>query len=153
MENLNMSEMISIKNLCNFPVTFPRINSTGDVLIPANTQMRILRDEVISQVDSRNPLFMGNDGNGSHAKVYINDKSTREYVGFESEGKEQVIITDKKIKDVFAIKSKASFEKAIKELAQTGAEMEKLIEGVNKLGINEYDKIKIVEKYTNMKVD
>lgn len=153
MSEFNMDKMIQVKNLCKFPVYFKRINRQGEVAIPANTSIRITRDEIVSQVQNGNKLFTGIDGIGSHPRVYIDDAETRVYVGFETEDKPQLIVTDDKLKTVFAIKSKTSFEKAIKELIETGAEAEVLVAGAKKFSLNEYDKIKIIENYTGMKVD
>lgn len=153
--NLNMDEKIQIKNLCNWTVSFKRIDSVGDILIPANTTMRISRGEIFSQVQSNNVLFTGTDGIGSHARIYIDDKNTRVELDFESEdGKRtQNIISDEKIKEIFAIKAKTAFEKAIKENIVTQAEMSTIANAVRKFKLNEYDKVKFIEEYTGMKIN
>lgn len=149
-----MDEKIQIKNLCNWSVSFQRIDSNGDVLIPANTTVRIARGEIISQVQSNNVLFVGTDGVGSHARVYILDKDTRIELGFEdSDGKHtQNIINDEKIKEIFSIKSKTAFEKAIKDSIVTQAEKAVLADAVKKFKLNEYDKVKFIETYTEMAI-
>lgn len=153
--NLNMDEKIQIKNLCNWALSFKRIDSVGEILIPANTTMRIARGEVFSQVQSNNVLFTGTDGLGSHARIYIVDKDTRVELDFESEdGKRtQNIISDEKIKEIFAIKTKVAFEKAIKENIVTTAEMSVIAGDVKKFKLNEYDKVKFIEEYTGLKVN
>lgn len=153
--SLSMDEKIQIRNLCNWAVSFKRIDSIGDVLIPANTTMRISRGEVFSQAQSNNVLFTGTDGIGSHARIYIDDRNTRVELDFESEdGKRtQNIISDDKIKEIFAIKTKTGFEKAIKENIVTQAEMSVIVNAVKKLKLNEYDKVKFIEEYTGMNVN
>lgn len=153
--SLSMDEKIQIRNLCNWAVSFKRIDSIGDVLIPANTTMRISRGEVFSQAQSNNVLFTGTDGIGSHARIYIDDRNTRVELDFESEdGKRtQNIISDDKIKEIFAIKTKTGFEKAIKENIVTKAEMSVIVNAVKKLKLNEYDKVKFIEEYTGMNVN
>lgn len=153
--NLSMDEKIQIKNLCNWTVSFKRIDSVGDVLIPANTTMRIARGEVFSQVQSGNVLFTGTDSMGSHARIYINDKDTRVELDFESEDGKRIqnVISDEKIKEIFAIKTKAAFEKSIKENIVTQAEMAVIANGVKKFKLNEYDKVKFIEEYTGMKIN
>lgn len=152
--NLNMDEKIQIKNLCNWTVSFKRIDSVGDVLLPANTTMRISRGEVFSQVQSNNILFTGTDGLGSHARIYIDDKDTRVELDFESDDgkKPQNTISDTKIKEIFALKTKTAFEKAIKENVITQAEKSVLSNAVKKFKLNEYDKVKFIEEYTGMKI-
>lgn len=153
--DLNMDEKIQIRNLCNWDVSFKRIDSIGEILIPANTTIRITRGEVFSQVQSNNVLFTGTDGFGSHARIYIVDKDTRVELDFENKDgkKTQNIISNEKIKEMFAIKTKSAFEKAIKENIVTQAEMSAIITAVNKFNLNEYDKIKFIEEYTGMKLN
>lgn len=151
--DFNMNENISIKNLTNFPVGFRRINGNGEVNLPPNTSILIDRAEVISQVQSKNMLFCGEGHEASHAYIFIDDKPTRIYVGFETEEKPQSIITEEKIEKIFETKSQKNFEKAIAELAVTFAEKKMLVDTIKKLGINDYNKIKFVEKYTGMKIE
>lgn len=153
--NLNMDEKIQIRNLCNWALSFKRIDSIGDVLIPANSTMRIARGEVFTQVQSGNNLFTGTDGLGSHARIYIDDRDTRVELDFESEdGKRtQNVISDDKIKEIFAIKTKTAFEKAVKESIVTQAEKAVISNAVKKFKFNEYDRIKFIEEYTGMKIN
>jgi hypothetical protein len=85
--------------------------------------------------------------------LYIDDKDTRVYVGFETEKTEQPVLTEDKIKEAFNIKNKAQFEKTIKNLVVTLAEKKLLVEAMNELKVNDYNKIKFVEKYTGMPVN
>ena len=147
-----MNENISIKNLTTFPVGFRRINGNGEVNLPPKTSILIDRAEVISQVQSQSILFCGENLDSAHPYIYIDDKETRMYVGFETEEAPQPIISDDKIKAAFALKSQKSFEKAIAELAVTFAEKKILVETIQKLGINDYNRIKFVESYTNMSI-
>lgn len=151
---LNMDEKIQVKNLCDWTVSFKRIDSVGDILVPARTTVRISRGEVFSQVQSNNVLFIGTDNVGSHARLYIVDKDTRVELGFESEdGKTtQKVISDEKVKEIFSIKVKTAFEKAVKENIVTQAEKAVIAHSVKKFKLNEYDKIKFIEDYTEMKV-
>ena len=153
--SLNMDEKISVRNLCEWTVSFKRQDVVGDVLINANTTMRLPRGEVISQVQSGNNLFSGTDGVGSHARIYIEDKATRVELDFEDEEgkKPQLIVDDNKIKELFAIKTKNAFEKAVKEAVVTNAEKAKLVSAVKKLKFNEYDKITFIQEYTGMSVN
>ena len=153
--SLNMDEKISVRNLCEWTVSFKRQDVVGDVLINANTTMRLPRGEVISQVQSGNNLFSGTDGVGSHARIYIEDKATRVELDFEDEEgkKPQLIVDDNKIKELFTIKTKNAFEKAVKEAVVTNAEKAKLAGGVKKFKFNEFDKIQFIQEYTGMSVN
>ncbi len=153
--SLNMDEKISVRNLCEWTVSFKRIDSIGDVLINANTSIRLPRGEIYSQVQSGNNLFAGIDGVGSHARIYIDDKETRVDLDFEdTEGKKtQLIVDDNKIKELFAIKTKNAFEKAVRETVITNAEKAKLASGVKKFKLNEFDKVQFIQDYTGMSVN
>ena len=151
---LNMDEKISVKNLCEWTVSFKRLDGVGDVLMNANTSVRLPRGEVYSQVQSGNNLFSGTDGVGSHARIYIDDKDTRVDLDFEdADGKKtQLIVDDNKIKELFAIKTKTAFEKAVKGTIITNAEKARLANSVKKFKLNEYDKVKFIQDYTGMSV-
>ena len=151
--NLNMSENITVKNLTSFPVGFRKINGGGEVNIPPHTSVMIERAEVISKVQSQSELFWGADYDPSHAYLYIEDKPTRVYVGFDTETEEQSIINEDKIKAAFAMKTTKAFENAITKLAVTFAEKQYLVDTIKHLEINDYNKIKFVEKYTGMAID
>lgn len=150
--SLDMDKKISIKNLCNYPLYMPRTEGQGDISVPPLGIVRLSVAEVMGQSYNRNVMFNGIDGKGGHAMIFIDDKDVRVELGFEEEEKPQEVISDEKIKEAFAIKGKAKFENAIKELAVTYGEKVNLVERIKKLGFNEYDKIKFVEKYTGMKV-
>ena len=153
MDSLNMSEKIKIKNLTSFPVGFRRINGQGEVNIPPLTTIICDRAEVISQVQSGSILFCGENHDSAHAYIYIDDKDTRIYAGLETEEVAQTVISEDKVKAAFALKTNKAFEKAIDELAVTFSEKKFLVETIKKLEINDYNKIKLVEKHTGLKVE
>lgn len=150
---LNMSENISIKNITSFPVGFRRINGQGEVNLPPHTTILCDRAEIVSQVQSGNIQFCGENNDSSHPYIYIEDKETRVYVGLETEEAPQSIISKEKIEKAFAVKTKKAFEQAIMSLAVTFAEKKLLVESIKELGINDYNKIKFVEKYTGMAIN
>lgn len=150
--SLNMDEHIMIRNLCEWSVFFKRINGIGDIAIPPKTVFRIDRGEVYAQVQSGNILFKGNDEKGSHARIFIEDKETRIDIGFETEKEKQKIITEEKVKSVFAVKFISVFEKEIEGIAQSYAEKATLVKLIKKLHLNEYDKIKFIENYTGINI-
>lgn len=153
MDSLNLSENIKIKNLTSFPVGFRRINGVGEVNIPPLTTIICDRAEVVSQVQSGSILFCGENHDSAHAYIYIDDKETRIFTGLETEAEPQDVISEEKIKSAFALKTDKAFEKAINKLAITLSEKRYLVETIKKLGINDYNKIKLVEKITGMKIE
>ncbi len=153
MSNLNMDERVPVKNLCDWDVYFDRIETVGTVKIPRKGTMRISRSEIQSQVYDRNPFFVGLDGKGSHAKVYIDDKPTRVLVGFEDEDskeKQQILDSDR-INQILEYKTMNTFKKRIQEEVKTHAEKATLVEEAKKVGLNDHEKIKFIEEYTGFK--
>jgi hypothetical protein len=149
---LSMDEKILIKNLCEWNIYFKRINGVGDISLPPKTTIKIDRGEVISQVQTNNVFFVGSDGKGSHARIFIEDKPTRIECGFETEEKEQDVITESKVKEVFAAKNFNTFKKGIENIVKSHAEKVTLVNLVKKLNLNEYDKIKFIEAHTGMEI-
>lgn len=153
MSKLNMDERVPVKNLCDWDIYFNRIETIGSVKIPRKGIMRLTRSEIQSQVYDRNIFFVGLDGKGSHAKVYIEDKDTRVLVGFEDiEGKEkQQVLDAERIRQILEYKSMSTFKKKIEEEVKTHAEKATLVEAAKKLKLNDHDRIKFIEEYTGFK--
>lgn len=152
---LNMDEKVQVKNLCEWSIGFARIDGTGDISIPANATIRLTRGEIYSQVQTGNKLFSGTDGRGSHARLYILDKPTRIDLDFECDDDKssQNIVTDEKIKEVFAIKSINAFENTVKEMFITHAEKAILAGAVKKFKLNELNKAEFIKAYTGMPIE
>ena len=153
-EELNLEQKVTVKNIAGWPVGFARIDGVGDVSITAEGSTRLSRNEIISQVQNGNRLFIGIDGKGSHATIFIDDAPTRKEVGFDSEDgtEEQIVFTDALVTKVFSIKTKASFEKGFTEAFKTRAEKFAVIQAIKRLKINDYSKIRFAEDYTGYKV-
>jgi LEA14-like dessication related protein len=152
--NSNIDSKVWVTNLCNWNLYFKRAEGIGDIKIQSKGKLRLPIAEIQSQVYSNNIMFVGTDGKGSNARIYIEDKDTRILVGFESEDSTeiQVILNEEKIKDIIEIKAKKSFEDNVKKYVKTDAEKKTFVESVIKLGLNDFDKIKFIESYTDLKV-
>lgn len=152
MAGLSKDTMITVKNLCNWDVHFKLHNTPGDAVILANGTKEMFVSEISSQINNGNAFFIGTDGKGSHAKVYILDEEFRKEVGFDSpDGKEkQVILDDEKCQHILDYKQKAAFEKNVKEHVILNHEKEKIMQVARKLKVNDYDKISFLEEYTGL---
>lgn len=151
-EELNLDAKVTIRNLAGWKVTFARLHDGfGDVVIAENGQQRLTRNEVQAQINSGNKLFVGTDGNGSHATLYIEDAPTRKMVGFEDTDRPQFVFTDDTVKKMFRM-SDADFEKNLPVFITTRAEKYALIEAIKRLGFNDYRKIVIASDYTGYKI-
>ena len=77
-------------------------------------------------------------------KSYRKSRQTKE--------KEQEVITESKVKEIFTAKNFNTFKKGIENIAKSHAEKATLVNLVKKLNLNEYDKIKFIEAHTGMEV-
>jgi len=152
---LDLDKKITIVNLCNWKISFARLNSVGDVLIPPKGKMRIDAGEVVSQCFAGNKLFMGEDRDGAHARIFIDDKDTRIEVGLElpEEDSKQLIFTDEDAKKLFELKTLAAFKRNVQEKVVSHAEKNLLAEYAKKNNINDYDKLKFIKEYTGFPID
>lgn len=148
LDNLNLDTKVTVRNLAGWGVGFARLHDgTGDINIAPNGKQRLSRNEVQAQVNNNNRLFTGTDGQGSHATIYIEDAATRRLLGFEEEGRDQVIFTDETAKKLFNM-GYAAYESALSDFVKTDAERNALMESIRRLGLNDYKKIVLAEKYT-----
>ena len=98
---------VKLKNLTSWILTFKRINAVGDVVMPPNSIITLDEDEVMAQIYNGNKLFVGDDGKGSHARIFVDNEDLRVNAEFESKatGKTQEILTDKVLKEIFSEKN------------------------------------------------
>ena len=145
---------VKLKNLTSWILTFKRINAVGDVVMPPNSIITLDEDEVMAQIYNGNKLFAGDDGKGSHARIYIDSEDLRVNAEFESKstGKTQEILTDKVLKEIFSEKTLTKFKEAVKSKIKSQAEKMSAIEFVKKSKLNDHDKIEFLEKYTGFKL-
>ncbi len=151
-KDLNLDVKVTIRNLAGWDVTFARLHDgIGDVTIVANGHQRLSRNEVIAQVNNNNKLFVGSDTIGSHATVYIDDEPTRKLLGFEEEGRPQMVFTEQLVNDLFNI-SQSEYEDKLSTYIRTRAEKYALIETIKKLRLNDYAKMVFAAEYTGYKL-
>lgn len=140
-----------VKNLCNWIVGFARITAVGDVSIPANGKILLTDEEIRGQIFKNNVLFVGNDGAGSHARVYVENKDFRIDVGFETKTTKQKIVDDTVLAEIFAEKSFSAFKTSVEDKVITDAEKQALMTYAKAHKYNDYEKITFMEEYTEYK--
>ena len=145
---------VKLKNLTSWILTFKRINAVGDVVMPPNSIITLSEDEVMAQIYNGNKLFVGDDGKGAHARIYIDNEDLRINAEFESKntGKTQEVLTDKVLKEIFDEKTLTKFKETVKSKVKTQAEKLKVVEYAKKSKLNDHDKIEFLEKYTGFKL-
>lgn len=149
-KELNLDEKVAIRSIADWETTFARIDNNAPVVITKRGTFTLPRNEIISQCNNGNRLFTGTDGIGSHATIVIEDAATRIEVGFETEdgSQKQLHFSDALVKEVFAITNQTAFEDAFKNSFVTRAEHYAVIDAIQRLGLNDYKKIRFIEKYT-----
>ncbi len=151
----NLDKKVWVKNLCDWRLSFPRQEGNGEVSLKANGKTRLTVAEIQAQVFNGSKFFGGTDGEGSHARIYIDDKETRVLVGFEDEDakSKQEVLDKETVEKLLAYKTQSSFEKNVKEKVQTNAEKNFLAEEAKRQKLNDFEKIKFIEEYTGYKFD
>lgn len=151
-EEFDLEKKVTVKSIADWQTGFKRLNDMGEVNIAPNGTMRLTRNEIISQAQSGNKLFTGIDGRGSHATLVIDDEATRKELGFETDYEKQNVFNEKKVKDMFLINNENEFETRLKDEIITRAEQYAIVATIRKLKLNDYAKIRIVERYTGFKI-
>ncbi|MEK4006346.1 hypothetical protein [Paenibacillus sp. FSL H3-0333] len=152
-ESINLEEKVSVKNLCGWDVYFSRINSLGDVKVASKGIVRLSREEIQSQIYNGNKLFTGKDGNGSHARLYVDDKVTRVLIGFDDDSNVQKVLDKPALMDIFKIKGKKEFETTIQSSVDTQAEKFAAMEYAKEINFNDLAKVKFLEEYTGYRFE
>lgn len=123
---------VPVNNLCGWPLYFKRATGQGDVEIPARVKgfQMLSFDEVLAQIQIGNPIFVGTDGMGGHARVeIIDDEQRKELFGFSDDGTSApAVLNEESVRDLLAIRSKAKFDDRLNELVKTSAEKKMLVE-------------------------
>ena len=127
-----MANNVLVNNLCSWPLYFNRAEGHGSYMIPANAQgfPLLSMDEIKTQIQMNNPLFIGTDGMGSHARIQIpDDAQRREAFGLSEDSKEEpVLLNDESIKELLSIKTKTKFKERLSKLVHTEAEKRMLVD-------------------------
>lgn len=153
-KELNLEQKVTVRSIAPWTTGFQRVETIGDVTIPANGSVRLSRSEIIAQVQNGNVLFTGVDSRGSHATLYIEDEPTRIEVDFDIKEEKitQKVITVDAVKKLFEYKTMKTFEEKLKELVLTRAEKHAIANIVRKEKINDHEKVKVVENYIGVSI-
>ncbi len=153
-KELNLEQKVTVRSIAPWTTGFQRVETIGDITIPANGSVRLSRSEIIAQVQNGNVLFTGVDSRGSHATLYIEDEPTRIEVDFDIKEEKitQKVITVDAVKKLFEYKTMKTFEEKLKELVLTRAEKHAIANIIRKEKINDHEKVRVVENYTGVSI-
>ena len=151
MAELNMDQKIRVQNLSNVPTYFRCLDRPVDAKIPSNGSVLFTISEILNQVNAGNPEFVGTDGKGAHAGLYITEKYVRVAAGFELEndGKKQEIFDEEAIIALFKENNPEKFYKSLKNKIVSIGEKETLKAILDAGKVNEHNKVEIAQKYLN----
>ena len=151
-KEIRMDEKVKVISLAPWRTGAARKTSIGEISIAAYGNAMVTREELIAQSQSGNKLLNGKSGTGAHATWYIDDEYTRKYLGFETETEKQDFLTDDDVRKIFLLKTQKSFEDRIRQRVVTRAEQIFLMESIQRLGINDYKRIRFCIEYTGYKI-
>ena len=150
-----LNERVAIDNLYNWSIGFRASESERDILISPGVKnfKQLTVAEVDAQVKLGNVVFCGIDNYGSHAAFRITDPVIREYVF--GEDIDPIQLTEERVKKLFALNDKKSFEKSLKELVVTDSEKRMIMIISERIGIEDVESFKLaaIEKISGMKFD
>ena len=149
----NEMQRILCRNLAPWDVSFQRKNTLGDVVIPPNAKVFLEREEIMAQAYMNNRLFVGTDGVGGHAQIYIENEELRKELGFDTDEGKQALLDDEKLKKLFEYKTQSAFERAVRESVIVHYEKFRLIEYIKKAKVNDYQKIRFCEDYVGVRIE
>ena len=151
-KQFNLDARSKIKNLCPYAVSFTLPNSRAEVILEGGKTTTLLNSELSAMCENNEIMFCGT-GNGDHARIFIDNADTREYVGFDipEEKKKQFILTDDECKKIVELKTFSSFQKNVQDKIKFNHEGHILMEYCRKTKLNEYNKIQFLEEYTGIK--
>jgi hypothetical protein len=149
---INWNERSKVKNLCDWNISWEQKNSQGDEFLKAGNVAYITNMEIETQVQNGNTFFIGTDGIGSHARVYIENPDLREHLGFDckAEDRTQLILTDERCKEILEYKTFSTFKKHVIENVVTNQEKVKIITYAKKIKVNDYDRIRFLEEHCGL---
>ena len=129
---------VLVNNLCAWPLSFRRLAGQGEVEIPANARNFPLLsvEEVMSQIQTNNVMFVGTDKMGSHARIRIVDEAQRkELFGLvDVDVEPPVLLNEDSVKELLSIRSKAKFNEQLAKMVKTDAEKKMLVDLAFKVG-------------------
>lgn len=148
----NMDSYSTLQNLADNDIYFSLIQG-GDIVIKAGSTRDLLNRDIVSLCNNSNVFFVGTDGRGSHARIYIKNPNLRVYVGFDSEDGtiKQEVLSDVICQEILDTKNKKQFEKVVNEKIVSYHEKVRIINYARKVKLNDFDKIVFLEQYTEKK--
>jgi len=148
----NMDSYSTCHNLCDNTIYYSLIEG-GDRKIAANGYLDMLNRDIVSLCNNSNIFFVGTDGRGSNARIYIQNPDLRVYVGFDSQdGKyTQQVLSDELCQEILDSKTQKQFEKTVNDKIISYHEKIHIMNYARKVKLNDFDRISFLEEYCGKK--
>lgn len=148
----NMDSYSTLQNLADNTIYLSLIQG-GDISIKANGYRDMLNRDIVSLRNNSNIFFVGTDGKGSNARIYIKNPDLRIYVGFDAEDGSftQQVLTDEICQEILDSKTQKQFEKVVKEKIISYHEKVRIINYARKIKLDSFEKISFLESYSGKK--
>jgi hypothetical protein len=148
---LDLDKRSKVINLCSWTVSFTLPISKAEIILEGGKSTNINNSELVTLADNQDIMFYGLK-DGDHARVYVDNKDFREYVGFDDpeQKRMQFVLTNEECQKIFDLKQDAAFKKNIKEKVVLSHEKYNIMAYARKNKLNDYNKIKFLEEYTEL---
>lgn len=135
---MQITELVEIQNLCDHPLYFKRLTEIGDCKVEAPGQFPdyLPLGEIKAQIRAGNPLFVGADGRGGHARIAIMENDVRKALFNIGDGEITELLTLEAVKKLLAINDPDEFAKRLNMLVVTSAERSMIGKLAKKADIN-----------------
>lgn len=149
---LDLDKRSKVINLCPWAVSFTLPNSKAEVMLDGGKSTTINNGELVTLADNQDVMFYGTSA-GDHARIYVDSKEFREYVGFDNPEikKTQYILTDEEFQKLFELKQETAFERNVKEKVIMNHEKNNIMEYARKTKVNDLSKVRFLEDFTGVK--
>ena len=150
--SLDMDKRSKVVNLCPWKVSFTLPNSKAEVMLDRGKSTTINNGELVTLADNQDVMFYG-AGLGDHARIYVDNKEFREYVGFDNPEikKTQYILNDEELQKLSDLKQESAFERNVKEQVIMNHEKHNIMDYARKTKVNDLGKVRFLEEYTGVK--
>lgn len=154
-----MVEQVSVRhmnpNVC--VLTLDRNKGKMGEKVFQGYQTRLISIGELMEIAPNTKLFLGEDGLGTNAALYIEDAEVREYLGFGSynengEYQDQVVLTEENILDILNEKSDKIFKEKISSFIGDITKINLIRDMVRRTGFNNAQRVKYIEKVLDIEI-
>jgi|GEM_PF-6052913 len=148
--NLDLSKKVVVRNVTNIPAHFVAvIGGRYDAQIPARGEITLTTEEVMHQIRTNNPLFIGysREKKGHHAELYIDCPDIRREAGFETDNYKQELMTMESMVNFFETPRLAELKRALRHKILTWNDRQLLMTAIKENRITNYERVQVAQEF------